>query len=93
MILYRKLHIISDIRWIGFFLTQGEGGGTFKLLCISKLGTSPFDEKTITLSCFFVSFFQLIFRDFLLRQVIGFAAIIFADIPWVIKSDLHVQNE
>ncbi|OSL73911.1 hypothetical protein EAXG_00441 [Escherichia coli TA054] len=55
--------------------------GTFKLLCFSKLGTSPFDEKTITLSCFFESLFQLIFRDFLLRQVIGFAAIIFADIP------------
>lgn len=54
--------------------------GTFKLLCFSKLGSSPFDEKTITLSCF-ESLFQLIFRDFLLRQVIGFAAIIFADIP------------
>ncbi|EFD1711675.1 hypothetical protein D9X56_20515 [Escherichia coli] len=64
-----------------FFSPREKGGGTFKLLCISKLGTSPFDEKTITLSCFFESLFQLIFRDFLLRQVIGFAAIIFADIP------------
>jgi hypothetical protein len=42
---------------------------------------------------FFESLFQLIFRDFLLRQVIGFAAIIFVDIPQIIKSDLYVQNE
>ncbi|EEY6116304.1 hypothetical protein EYZ60_11400 [Escherichia coli] len=81
MMSYRKLHIISDILYIGFFSPTEEGGGTFKLLSFSKLGTSPFDEKTITLSCFFESLFQLIFRDFLLRQVIGFAAIIFADIP------------
>ena len=64
-----------------FFSPKEEGWGTFKLLCFRTLGTSPSVEKTITLSCFFESLFQLIFRDFLLRQVIGFAAIIFADIP------------
>lgn len=38
--------------------------GTFKLLCISKLGTSPFEEKTITLSCFLSPYFSLFFVIF-----------------------------